>query len=135
MAYVEQGLFDRARGLLAEAREEAKAVGYTSAVLRSSIYLALANSRLGDVEGARNMLREARNTARQQGFAGLEAEALYNEAVITPTSSEENRAAILGNLRATIAIASESGARPLFDKAETLLNEMVARTGDAPSPD
>ena len=73
IAYLEQGLFDRARGMLAEAREEAKAVGYTSAVLRSSIYLALATYRLGDVQAAQNMLREARNTARQQGFSGLEA--------------------------------------------------------------
>lgn len=77
MAYLEQGLFDRARGMLAEAREEAKAVGYTSAVRRSWIYLALTTWRLGDVQAAQNMLREARNTARQQGFSGLEAEALF----------------------------------------------------------
>src|SRR5262249_4114656 len=117
IAYLEQGLFDRARGMLAEAREEAKAVGHTSAVLRSSRYLALATSRLGDVQAAQNMLREARNTARQQGFSGLEAEALYGEAVVTPASGE-GKAAILAALRASIAISSESGARPLQRKAE-----------------
>lgn len=127
MAYLEQGLFDRARGMLGEAREEAKAVGYTSAVLRSSIYLALATSRLGDIQAAQNMLREARNTARQQGFLGLEAEALFGEAVVTPASGAENKAAILAALRATIAIASESGALPLRQKAEAMLNEMLAR--------
>lgn len=129
MAYLEQGLFDRARGMLTEAREEAKAVGYTSAVLRSSIYLALATHRLGDVQAAQNMLREARNTARQQGFSGLEAEALFGEAVVTPPSDPEARAAILSALRATIAIAAESGALPLRHKAEAMLNEMQA-TGD-----
>ncbi|MCK1376963.1 AAA family ATPase [Bradyrhizobium sp. 49] len=129
MAYLEQGLFDRARGMLTEAREEAKAVGYTSAVLRSSIYLALATHRLGDVQAAQNMLREARNTARQQGFSGLEAEALFGEAVVTPPSDPEARAAILSALRATIAIADESGALPLRHKAEAMLNEMQA-TGD-----
>jgi hypothetical protein len=129
MAYLEQGLFDRARGMLTEAREEAKAVGYTSAVLRSSIYLALATHRLGDVQAAQNMLREARNTARQQGFSGLEAEALFGEAVVTPPSDAEAKAAILGALRATIAIAAESGALPLRHKAEAMLNEMQA-TGD-----
>ncbi|OAF17810.1 ATP-binding protein [Bradyrhizobium neotropicale] len=127
MAYLEQGLFDRARGMLAEAREEAKAVGYTSAVLRSSIYLALATSRLGDTQAAQNMLREARNTARQQGFSGLEAEALFGEATVTPPSSAENKAAILSALRATIAIASESGALPLRQRAEAMLNEMPVR--------
>ncbi|MET4273991.1 class 3 adenylate cyclase/tetratricopeptide (TPR) repeat protein [Bradyrhizobium sp. F1.2.2] len=126
MAYLEQGLFDRARGMLTEAREEAKAVGYTSAVLRSSIYLALATHRLGDVQAAQNMLREARNTARQQGFSGLEAEALFGEAVVTPPSDAEAKAAILSALRATIAIATESGALPLRHKAEAMLNEMQA---------
>ncbi|MBR0949275.1 ATP-binding protein [Bradyrhizobium canariense] len=129
MAYLEQGLFDRARGMLTEAREEAKAVGYTSAVLRSSIYLALATHRLGDVQAAQNMLREARNTARQQGFSGLEAEALFGEAVVTPPTDAKARAAVLAALRATIAIAAESGALPLQHKAEAMLNEMLA-TGD-----
>lgn len=125
IAYLEQGLSDRARGMLTEAREKARAVGYTSAVLRSSIYLALAICRLGDTKAAQNMLREARNTARQQGFSGLEAEALFGEAVVTPASSEENKAAILAALCAAIAIASESGARQ--HKAEAMLNEMLAR--------
>jgi hypothetical protein len=111
--------------MLAEAREEAKAVGYTSAVLRSSIYLALATYRLGDAQAAQNMLREARNTARQQGFSGLEAEALYAEAVVTPASSAQNKAAILAALRASIAIASESGARPLLQRAEAMLSGLL----------
>ncbi|WLB88528.1 ATP-binding protein [Bradyrhizobium japonicum] len=127
IAYLEQGLFDRARGMLTEAREEAKAVGYTSAVLRSSIYLALATHRLGDVRAAQNMLREARNTARQQGFSGLEAEALFGEAVVTPPSDAANKATILVALRAAIAIASERGALPLKQKAEAMLNEMLAQ--------
>lgn len=126
IAYLEQGLFDRARGMLTEAREEAKAVGYTSAVLRSSIYLALATHRLGDVRAAQNMLREARNTARQQGFSGLEAEALFGEAVVTPATSEDDKAAILASLRAAIAIAAESGARPLQSKAEAMLTGLLA---------
>jgi len=127
IAYLEQGLFDRARGMLAEAREEAKAVGYTSAVLRSSIYLALATWRLGDVQAAQNMLREARNTARQQGFSGLEAEALLGEAIVTPSTDAANKAAIIVALRASIAIASESGALPLQHKAEAMLNEALAQ--------
>jgi len=131
IAYLEQGQFDRARRMLTEAREEARAVGYTSAVLRSSIYLALASHQLGDAQVAQNMLREARHTARQQGFSGLEAEALFGEAVVTPRSSEENRTIILAALRAAIAIASESGAKPLLQKAEAMLNGLLAG-GDQP---
>lgn len=69
--------------------------------------------------------RPAPKTARQQGFSGLEAEALFGEAVATPPSSEENRTIILSALRAAIAIASESGAKPLQLKAEAMLNGML----------
>lgn len=128
VAYLEQGLLDRARGMLAEAREEAKSVGYTSTILRASINLALTVSRQGDVEAALNMLREARNTARQQGFSGLEAEALLAEATASPRSTDDERAAAVRALRAAIAIASESEAKPLQHSAEALLNEMLSHT-------
>ena len=48
---------------------------------------------------------------------------------MTPPSDPEARAAILSALRATIAIAAESGALPLQHKAEAMLNEIQA-TGD-----
>jgi hypothetical protein len=86
----------------------------------------LATNQLGDALAARNLLREARNTARQQGFSGLEAEALFGEAVVTPPLREENRTIILSALRAAIAIASESGAKPLLQRAEAMLNGMLA---------
>jgi hypothetical protein len=44
-----------------------------------------------------------------------------------PPAGEENKAAILAALRAAIAIASDSGALPLNQKAEAMLNEMLAR--------
>jgi tetratricopeptide (TPR) repeat protein len=128
VAHLQRGMVEAAQGLLVEAREEAKSLGYTSMILRSSIYLALALSRLGDGQTALNMLREARNTARQQGFAGLEAEALFGEASAMPRAREEDRIAILAALRATIAIASECGAKPLLARAEALLNEMRSQT-------
>jgi len=132
MAYLEQGRLDDARMTLIEAREEARSVGYTSTLLRTSIYLALAVSRLGDVQAATNMLREARNTARQQGFSGLEAEALFGEAAVAPASDEKDRVASLNHLRTAIAIASASGARPLVQRAEALLNAMLADPPAAP---
>jgi hypothetical protein len=51
---------------------------------------------------------------------------------VTPPSSEENRTIILSALRAAIAIASESGAKPLHQKAEAMLNGMLA-AGDQPT--
>ena len=46
---------------------------------------------------------------------------------MTPPSDAANKAAILVALRGAIAIASESGALPLKQKAEAMLNEMLAR--------
>ena len=103
--------------------EEAKSIGYKSIELRAAIYLALTLSRLGQLRPALDLLRDARNTARQQGFAGLEAEALLAEATVMPVSSENDRAAIIRSLRNCIEIATQSEARPLRLKAEALLGK------------
>ena len=129
IAYLEQGLFDRARGMLAEARARRR----RSAIPRRAAQLDLPCARNLPPRrrpAAQNMLREARNTARQQGFSGLEAEALFGEAVVTPPTDAANKAAIIVALRAAIAIASESGALPLQHKAEAMLTEMLARGGE-----
>jgi class 3 adenylate cyclase/tetratricopeptide (TPR) repeat protein len=126
MAYLEQERVEAARNILAKSREGAVAVGYKSNELRASIYLALALSRSGDVRAALNMLRDARNTARQQGFGGLEAEALLCEAMVTPATDDSGRATIIRCLQASIAIAAQNEARPLLLKAETLLARMLA---------
>ena len=76
LAYLEQGRFDEARTILAGARDDAASIGYKSIELRAAIHLAVTLSRLGQLRPALDLLRDARNTARQQGFAGLEAEAL-----------------------------------------------------------
>jgi class 3 adenylate cyclase/tetratricopeptide (TPR) repeat protein len=130
MAYLEQGRIDAARNTLAKAHEGAVAVGYKSNELRAAIYLALALSRSGQVQPALNMLRDARNTARQQGFAGLEAEALLCEAMVTPATNESGKATIIRCLQASIVIATESEAKPLLLKAETLLDKMLADAED-----
>jgi len=134
MAYLEQGRIDAARDSLTEAREIARSVGYTSIFLRASIYLSVALNQSGDMPGALKLVHEARNAARQQGFDGLEAEALLCEAVIAPPVSEENKATIIHNLTASIAISSRNDARPLLLKAETLLNRMIAGMEDGESP-
>jgi tetratricopeptide (TPR) repeat protein len=135
MAYLELGRIDAARRFLACAQEAARSVGYTSMVLRTSIYLALALSQLGDAPAALDKVRDARNTARQQGFSGLEAEALLCEAIITPAANEDDKATIIGCLQASIAIASRSDARPLLLKAETLLSRLLANAEGAESPE
>ncbi|GKQ52681.1 AAA family ATPase [Bradyrhizobium sp. Ce-3] len=126
MAYLEQDRVDDACAILSEARETARAVGYTSTVVRSSAFLAVALSRRGELADAQRMVRDARNIARQQGFRGLEAEALYYEAVIAPATSEDDRAPLVRTLQACIALATECEAHPLRAKAEALFDKMFA---------
>jgi class 3 adenylate cyclase/tetratricopeptide (TPR) repeat protein len=126
IAYLEQGRLDEARAILAVAREEAKFIGYKSIELRASTYLALTLSRLGDARAALDFLRDARNTARQQGFGGLEAEALLAEAMVTPINNESDKESVVRSLRACIEIATGSEARPLRFKAEALLSKTLS---------
>ncbi|QPF83187.1 AAA family ATPase [Bradyrhizobium genosp. L] len=128
MAYLDQGRIDAASAILTEAREAARAVGYTSSVVRTSTHLAAALAQAGHSPDALQMVRDARNTARQQGFRGLEAEALYYEAVITPATHEDERSAVVRSLQACIAIATECEAKPLRARAEALLDRMLAAT-------
>jgi tetratricopeptide (TPR) repeat protein len=131
LAYLEQQRVDAARKILADAREVAEAIGYKSTELRASIYLALALSQSGEVRAALNILQGARNTARQQGFGGLEGEALLCEAMVTPATTEDGRASIIRCLRTTIAIATQNEAKPLLLKAETLLGRILANAEES----
>jgi len=51
--------------------------------------------------------------------------------MILPAVNEENKATIIHNLRASIAISSRLDARPLLQKAETYLNRMLAGTEES----
>lgn len=125
MAYLEQQRWDEAKQVLSEAREIAKDLGYKSTELRASIYLARVLSQVVDAREALTMLQEATSTARQQGFAGLEAEARFCEAMTALAMPKPDRAEIVGHLQAGIDLASRCGAKPLKHKAEALLADIL----------
>ncbi|WP_349628027.1 ATP-binding protein [Bradyrhizobium lablabi] len=127
LAYFEQERIEEARTILSGALEDAKSVGYKSIELRTAIYLALALSRLGQMRPALDLLRDARNTARQQGFGGVEAEALFAEAMVSPVNNESDRSAVTRSLRNCIEITTQSEARPLRLRAEALLGDLGIR--------
>ena len=118
MAHMEQGDVDTARETLAQARERAETVGHTSVRLRASIYLAqtLALSERPDIPRALAMLRTARETARQQGFEGLEAEALFANARVTTLLTPRDEVSVEADLQASAAIATRNEARRLLAK-------------------
>ncbi|MBS0524300.1 MAG: tetratricopeptide repeat protein, partial [Proteobacteria bacterium] len=131
VAYLEQQRLDEARGILSEALETSRTIGYKAMELRSSIALAHVLGRKGEVREALEMLRHVTNTAQQQGFAGSEAEARLLQATIMPVTDDESRSAVVRHLRASIAISSRNGAEPLVGKAQALLDRIVAESAAA----
>ncbi|MGB8842680.1 MAG: AAA family ATPase [Aliidongia sp.] len=81
-AYLALNLPELAVTVLDEAQIAAEAVGYTWASLRASTLLGMARAQCGDTVTGLALIRRARDTARQQGFEGQEAEALRAEADI-----------------------------------------------------
>jgi len=130
IAYLEQGFVEQARKILTEARAEAEALGHTSVVLRASGHLALALCQCGETQIALQMARATRDAARQQGFMGVEAEALFSEANVLATASPSNTVAILNCLRGSLDIASQIEARPQVAKTKALLGRILASQGD-----
>jgi hypothetical protein len=125
MTRLAQGRADEAKELLEQALDGERSVGYISITLRASIYLALALHQT-DRDAAATMLRDAGETARAQGFKGLEAEALICEALMAQSATEIDRPTIVDHLRDCIAITTENGARPLLLKAQSLLDRFSA---------
>jgi class 3 adenylate cyclase/tetratricopeptide (TPR) repeat protein len=121
IGYLEEGRVEAATKVLSDACEAADRVGFTSARLRASIHLALARCQSGETGAALQMLRGARNIARQQGFEGVEAEALFSEAKVMAMTPRSDAAEIIACLNASIAIAERNEAAPHVAKAKALL--------------
>jgi len=135
IAYLEEGRVEAATTVLSDACEVANRVGFTSARLRALIYLALALGQSGDAGAALEMLRGARNSARQQGFEGLEAEALFSEAKVMAAMSGSNAAEITVCLNASIEIAERNEATPHLVKAKALCDLTGTLHSSSSDPD
>ena len=110
---------NRARMILGRSRDEAEALGNTFVFLRSSLNLA----RAGSFESGDEMLqlaKAAKNTARQQGFEFLEAEALLAEAQILSHKNPEKTDAIGQLIEQSAAIAAKLEAKPHLERCTTL---------------
>ncbi|MGB8843921.1 MAG: hypothetical protein WCC64_22960, partial [Aliidongia sp.] len=126
IAYLGLSLFARARVILTEAKSEAEIAGHTSIALRASANLALALCRHGMLQEALQLVRQTRDVACQQGFRGVEAEALFIEANILATRLSCNNIEIVLCLQRSVIISIELGARDQLTKSRSLLNRTLA---------
>jgi len=126
--YVQQGVGDRARDLLLEAREEAEALGHQSSTVVVPVYLSLAYSLLGDHSQALTIARACRAGAKQKGYGGVEALAALAEADILAAQADTTEQAV-ECLKQVVELASSLEARPLLARARQTLGRILAVSG------
>ncbi len=80
--YSQQGHAARARDILLQAKDEAEALGHVTSTVAVSAYLGAAYSQLGDIQHGLALVRACQAGAKQKGYGGIEALAVFAEANI-----------------------------------------------------
>jgi ATP/maltotriose-dependent transcriptional regulator MalT len=80
--YTQQGHAERATEILLQAKDEADKLGHETSKVAVSAYLGAAYGQLGDIQHGLALLRACQASARQKGYAGIEALAASAEANI-----------------------------------------------------
>jgi tetratricopeptide (TPR) repeat protein len=127
--YLLQGRAADARDVLLKAKEEADALGLATSALLASVYLATAYAQLGDIPRGLSFARACQAGAKQKGYQGVEALALFAEAGILSSQGAPATAEAIAQLERTIKIASKLEARPLLGSAKGTLARLLANSG------
>jgi tetratricopeptide (TPR) repeat protein len=127
--YVQQGEAGRARDILLLAKDEAEALGHITSTVIVPGYLGFAYSQLGDVQRGLTLVRACQAGAKQKGYGGVEALAVFSEASILASQGAPAQADAIACLNRTIDIAIKLEARPLLGTARGMLARLLAASG------
>jgi class 3 adenylate cyclase/tetratricopeptide (TPR) repeat protein len=127
--YLQQGHPARARDILLQAKEQAEALGQATSMAMVPAYLGIAYSQLGQVEQGLDMARAAQASARQKGYRGVEALAVFAEANILASQGEPAAEAAIGSAKRVIEIAASLEAQPLLGAARGTLARLLVASG------
>ena len=125
--YLQSGRPEEAKTILLEAKHEAEALGHSSSVLLASTHLASAHAQLGEISRGLEMARACQAGAKQKGYQGIEALALFAEAAILTLQGASAEA--IAQLERTVEITTRLGTRPLLALAKGTLARLLAATG------
>lgn len=125
--YSQQGHPARARDILLQAKDEAEALGHVTSTVVVSAYLGAAYSQLGDVQRGLALVRACQAGAKQKGYAGIEALAVFSEAAILSMQGASDDA--IACLKRATEIATRLEARPLLGVARGMLARSLAASG------
>lgn len=130
--YIQQrGRAGEAWRLLSEALEQARSVGATASALQAELYLGVVSCQQGDVDHGLDRVRAVQKAAREQGYRGLEAQALF---ILGWLLSSSRNAEAVGSLERAIEIAAAIEAKPLAGAASSLLSRVTERLQTNPHP-
>jgi tetratricopeptide (TPR) repeat protein len=126
--YSQRGLAEQARDILLQSKNEAEALGHETGKVVVSVYLASTYTQLGDVQRGLSLVRAARAGAKQKGYGGVEALAIFAEANIL-ASQGASAEGTMACLKRTIEIADTLGARSLLAAAKAVRARALAASG------
>ena len=129
--YMQQGLPERARDILLQARDEADELGHETSKVAVPAYLGAACGQLGDVQHALSLVRGCQAGARQRGYGGVEALAVFAEANILASQGASATDEALDCLQRVAGIAGRMEARPLLGAARGVRARLLAASGRA----
>jgi class 3 adenylate cyclase/tetratricopeptide (TPR) repeat protein len=127
--YLQQGHAARALDILLQAKDEAETLGHQTSMVAVSAYLGSAYSQLGDSQRGLSIARACQAGARQKGYGGIEALAIFSEAAILSTQGTAVTSDAVGCLKRTIETAVRLEARPLLAAARGMLARTLAASG------
>jgi tetratricopeptide (TPR) repeat protein len=127
--YTQKGHAARARDILLQAKDEAEAIGHVTSIVVGPAYLGFAYTQLGDAQRGLALVRACQASAKQKGYGGIEALAVFAEANILASQGEPAAAEAIGSTHRAIEIANRLEARPLLGAARGVLAGLLAASG------
>ncbi|WP_084030744.1 ATP-binding protein [Bradyrhizobium paxllaeri] len=127
--YSQQGHAVRATEILLRAKDEADKLGHETSKVAVSAYLGAAYGQLGEVQHALSLLHACEASARQKGYAGIEALAASAEANILASQGGHLLEEAMDCLQRTIEFTAKLGALPFLGTAKGLLSRLLAASG------
>ena len=127
--YSQQGRGERAVEILLQAKDEADKIGHETSKVAIPAYLGAAYGKVADAQHGLAILRACQASARQKGYAGIEALAVSAEANILATQGGHMLEEALACLQRTIEFTTRLEALPLLGAAKEVRARLLAVSG------
>lgn len=127
--YSQQERAELATEILLQAKDEADKIGHETSKVAIPAYLGAAYGQIADVQHGLAILRACQASARQKGYAGIEALAMSAEANILATQGGHMLEEAMASLQRTIEFTAKLEALPLLGAAKGVRARLLAASG------